>query len=300
MDIRALEVFSKIVELRSFSKAAEAVHLTQPTVSGHIKALEEELDVKLFDRLGKAVVPTKVGELLYSYAKRILDLRKEAVQALAEHLGALKGELVIGASNNPGSYVLPPLLARFKAGHPGVSVTLKVGDSQEIARGIASGIYELGAVGAKWDDDRLRCEKFVEDELYLVVPPKHPWANRSSVQLKELLNEPFIMREQGSGSRKIMEQALQVKGIDPARLRVVAELGSAEAVRQAVQAGAGIAFLSRWAIQHDLECGLLKSVPVKDLSLKRDFYLIVHRLRSLSPLGKAFLAFLLQRAPVPR
>lgn len=298
MDVRALEVFSKIVELRSFSKAAGAVYLTQPTVSGHIKALEEELGVKLFDRLGRAVAPTKAGELLYGYAKRILDLRQQAVQALAEHTGALRGELQLGASNNPGSYVLPPLLARFKAEYPGVAVKLQVGDSREIARGVADGLYELGAVGAKWDDAQLRYERFVEDELYLVVPPKHPWTGRRSVQLDALLREPFIMREPGSGSRKVLEQALRAKGIDPARLQIVAELGSAEAVRQAVQAGAGIAFLSRWAIQHDLECGLLKAVRVRGLRLKRDFYLVVHRLRSLSPLGKAFLAFLMQNAPV--
>ncbi|MGH7478769.1 MAG: LysR substrate-binding domain-containing protein, partial [Candidatus Methylomirabilales bacterium] len=176
MDIRALEVFCKIVELKSFSRAAEAVYLTQPTVSGHIKALEEFVGVKLLDRLGREVLPTKVGELLYGYAKQILALRNQAIQALEEYKGSLKGHLVIGGSTIPGEYVLPALLATFKARYPEISLTLKIADSREIVRGVLEGTVELGAVGAKFDDGQLIYLKLLEDELVLALPPGHAWA----------------------------------------------------------------------------------------------------------------------------
>ena len=169
MDIRALEVFCKIVELKSFSRAAEAVYLTQPTLSGHIKGLEEFVGLKLLDRLGREVVPTKAGELLYGYAKQVLAMRNQAIQALEEYKGSLKGHLIIGGSNIPGEYVLPALLARFKARYPDVFMTLKIADSREIARGVLEGTYELGAVGAKFDDGQLVFLKFLEDELVLAL-----------------------------------------------------------------------------------------------------------------------------------
>ena len=293
MDIRALEVFCKIVELKSFSKAAEAVYLTQPTVSGHIKGLEQFVGLKLLDRLGREVVLTKAGELLYGYAKEILALRNQAIQALEEYKGALKGHLVIGGSNIPGEYVLPTLLARFKAQHPEISVTLKIGDSREIARAVLEGTYELGAVGAKFDDGQLIYTKLLEDELVVALPPEHAWASRTAVSLAELLEQPIILRELGSGSRKVLEDALRSAGLDTSALSVVAELGSTEAIRQAVKSGAGISVVSFRAIQEDLEHGTLRIVPLESLRLTRDFYLIYHKNRSRSPLCETFAAFVL-------
>ena len=202
MDIRALEVFCRIVELKSFSKAAEAVYLTQPTVSGHIKGLEEYVGLKLLDRLGREVVPTQAGELLYGYARQVIALRNQAVQALEEYKGSLKGQLIIGGSNIPGEYVLPALLGRFKARYPDISITLRIADSREIARGVLEGTYELGAVGARFDNGQLVYLKLWEDELVLALPADHGWAAKPAVGLAELSGQPIILREVGSGSRR--------------------------------------------------------------------------------------------------
>jgi len=294
MDIRALEVFCRIVELKSFSRAAEAVYLTQPTVSGHIKVLEEFVGVKLLDRLGREVLPTKAGELLYGYAKQILALRNQAIQALEEYKGSLKGHLVIGGSTIPGEYVLPALLATFKARYPEISITLKIADSREIVRGVLEGTYELGAVGAKFDDGQLIYLKLLEDELVLALPPGHAWASKPVVALEELVEQPMILREVGSGSRKVFEDALHAARLDASALTVVAELGSTEAIRQAVKSGAGASVISLRAIQDDLDRGTIRTVPLEGIKLTRDFYLVYHKNRSRSPLCEAFASFLLE------
>ncbi len=294
MDIRALEVFCKIVELRSFSKAAEAVYLTQPTVSGHIKNLEEFLGLRLLDRLGREVVPTKAGELLYRYAKQVLAIRSQAIQALEGYKGSLKGHLLIGGSNIPGDYILPALLAQFKVRYPDISIALKIAGSREIVRGVLEGIYEMGAVGAKFDDGQLVYRKLVEDELILALPSGHPWAKRDVVSLADLLKEPVILREAGSGSRKVLEEALLAHGVDLKALKVVAELGSTEAIRQAVKGGAGVTVISRRAVEEDLIRGTMATVPLKGARLTRDFFLVYHKNRSKSPLCEAFITFLLE------
>ncbi|MFQ5882663.1 MAG: selenium metabolism-associated LysR family transcriptional regulator [Candidatus Methylomirabilales bacterium] len=294
MDIRALEIFCRIVELKSFSRAAGVVYLTQPTVSGHIKSLEEFLGIKLLDRLGRGVVPTKAGELLYGYAKQVLALRSQALQALEEYKGSLKGHLIIGGSTIPGEYVLPALLARFKTRYPEISITLRIADSREIVRGVLEGTYELGAVGAKFEDGQLIYLKLLEDELVLALPANHVWAAKDSVALAELLEQPIILREVGSGSRKVLEEVLQSEGMDCTSLRVVAELGSTEAVRQAVKSEAGVSVISLRAIQEDLDRGTLRTVALEGMRLTRDFYLVYHKNRSRSPLCETFATFLLE------
>jgi DNA-binding transcriptional LysR family regulator len=292
MDIHALELFCRIVESGSFSKAADAAYLTQPTVSGHIKKLEGEVGVRLLDRLGHRATPTKAGDLLYRYAKRILDLRQEAQQALDEFKGGLKGELMLGASSIPGGYLLPPLIGRFRAQYPDISVVLKVSDSKEIIEAVIDGEYEVGAVGAQFDDGRLEYQKFAEDEMVLVVPPTHPWASRSSVKANELPTQPFLIRERGSGTRKIMEQALDQHNLSMGAFRVIGEMGSNEAIRQAVKTGGGIALISRLAVASDIRHHELNAIPVAGLKLTRVFYLITHRHRSRSPICNAFLTFI--------
>ncbi|HWR21075.1 MAG TPA: selenium metabolism-associated LysR family transcriptional regulator [Verrucomicrobiae bacterium] len=292
MDLHTLELFCRIVESGSFSKAANAFYLTQPTVSGHIKKLEEEVGVRLLDRLGHRTTPTKAGDLLYHYAKRILALRQETQQALDELRGGLKGELILGASSVPGGYLLPPLIGRFRAQYPDISVVLKVSDSKEIIEAVITGAYEVGAVGAQFDDGRIEYQKFAEDEMVLVVPPTHPWASRRSVRVKELPSQPFLIRERGSGTRKILEQALEQHHLSMGAFKVIGEMGSNEAIRQAVKTGGGIAIISKLAVASDLKCGELTAIPVAGLKLTRPFYLVTHRHRSRSPICNAFLAFL--------
>ena len=296
MDIHALEVFCRIMETRSFSRAAEAVSLTQPTVSGHIKNLEEEAGTRLFDRLGKEVRPTKAGEILYRYATEILRLRTAALQALDEHKGRLRGSLLIGGSTIPGEYILPALLARFKARYPEIAISLRIGGSREVVAAVAEGEYEVGMVGARFDDPKLEYVRFAGDEIVLAVPAGHPWASRRRVSLAVVAKGPLILREPGSGTRRATEKAFARAGVKPAEGAVVAELGSNEAVRQAVRRGAGCSFISRRAIEEELKHGALAAVPVEGLKLTRDFYMVIHRRRSRSPAGEAFRKFLLEQA----
>lgn len=296
MDVRGLEVFCKIVELRSFSRAADAVLLTQPTVSGHIKALEAELGLRLFDRAGRTVTPTRAGEILYGYARRILALREEAQQAINEHKGGLKGHLTLGGSSIPGAYVLPPLVAAFKRGHPDVTISLHIAGSRDIVRSVIEGTCEVGMVGARFEEGRVHYEPFAQDELVLAVPVAHPWAGRGTVRLAELAGQPVIMRERGSGTRKVMEEALAGHDVDPSALRVVLEVTGNEAVRQAVKAGAGISVISRRAIEGEIRHKTVAALRFHGVKLVRDFFLVTHKSRSRSPLGKAFLSFLEQSA----
>lgn len=291
MDLKTLEAFCRIVELRSFTRAAEAVSLTQPTVSGHIKDLEAELGLPLLDRAGRTVTPTRAGEILYGYARRILGLRAEAQQAIGEHKGGLTGDLALGGSSIPGAYVLPLLIAAFKQDHPEAAVTLHVRDSRDIVRGVGDGTYEVGMVGARFEEGRVRYDRYAQDELVLAVPQSHPWAARDAVRLRDLIGQPIVMRERGSGTRKVMEKALAEHTVDSHRLRVVLEVTSNEAVRQAVKAGAGVAVISRRAVQDDIRCGLLAALRFQGVRLVRDFFLVTHRTRSRSPLGNAFATF---------
>lgn len=292
MDLKTLEVFCRIVELHSFTRAAEAVSLTQPTVSGHIKELEAELGLPLLDRAGRSVTPTAAGEILYGYARRILGLRMEAQQAIGEHKGGLTGDLAVGGSSIPGAYVLPTLIAAFKQDHPEAALALHVSGSREIVRGVGDGTYEVGMVGARFEEGRVRYERYTQDELVLAVPTSHPWAARGVIRLRDLVGQPVIMREKGSGTRKAMERAFAEHAVDTQRLRVVLEITSNEAVRQAVKAGAGIAVISRRAVQDDIRCGLLAALRFQGTRLVRDVFLVTHRTRSRSPLGEAFATFL--------
>jgi len=292
MDLKSLEVFCRIVELRSFTRAAEAVSLTQPTVSGHMKDLEAELGIRLLDRAGRTVTATRAGTILYAYARRILGLRGEALQAIREHKGGLTGELALGASSIPGAYLLPPLVAAFKRDHPEARIALDIKGSREIVRGIGDGTYEVGMVGARFEEGRVRYERYVQDELVLAVAASHPWAGRRTVRVQDLASQPILMRERGSGTRKIMEKVLVAHGVDPDRLRVALEVTSNEAIRQALKAEAGVAVISRRAVEEDIRGGMVAALRFHGIRLMRDVFLVTHRTRSRSPLGAAFVVFL--------
>jgi DNA-binding transcriptional LysR family regulator len=292
MDLWRLQIFCRVVELRSFSMAAKAVYLSQPTVSSHIKDLEDHFECKLFDRLGREVIPTKAGSLLYGYATRIIALKQEAENALADFQGKIKGRLTIGGSTIPGGYILPPLLGRFKEDYPEVVVTLVQGDTERIIRDTLEGNVELGIVGAKAQEVQLVQKRIIDDQMFLIAPGGHRWATKRYVGMSELIQEPFIMREKGSGTRKSIEQVLDKSGHSLGALNVVAEMGSTEAVRQGIKAGVGVSILSECAVAEELATGSLKKINVKGMSFKRAFYLTVHRHRTQSPLCRTFITFL--------
>jgi DNA-binding transcriptional LysR family regulator len=289
MDMRRLEVFCKVVELKSFTKAGEALLLAQPTVSEHLRTLEDMLGEKLVDRLGRQVLPTPAGKIFYQYARNILQMREEAIQALGQFKGNLSGRLILGASTIPGTYILPKLIGSFKSAHPAIQITLRIGDTAEIVEGVVAGDLEAGFVGSKWNDRRLVMEEVFSDELVLAVVPEHPWAQKGGISVEELPGEPFIHRERGSGTRMAMTRILEDHGFDPSRLMGVAEMGSTEAVRQGIKARIGASILSREAVAEDIRHGSLVAVEIEGIAFLRPLYLIQRKNRQTSPLGAAFL-----------
>jgi DNA-binding transcriptional LysR family regulator len=296
LDLRRLEVFAKVAELGSFSRAAEALFLTQPTISEHVRALEEELGVQLLDRLGRGATPTPAGQLVLGYALRVLALAREARQALDQFLGRMSGRLVVGGSTIPGEYVLPALIGQFKAKYPDISISLLIGSSRDVSEWVEHGRVELGVVGAEPDSRTLRSRALMADEMVIVVPADHPWAARKSVTLEDVTREPLVLRERGSGSRAAFERALASADLDLSAFRVVGELGSTQAVKQAVRAGVGISVVSRRAVEDECRARLLVCVKVRDLVVSRSFYLVTHRDRTRSPLAQAFVEFVESQA----
>ncbi len=292
-DLRQLEIFQKVVELRSVSKAAESVGLAQASVSERMATLERMIGTKLLDRIGREIVPTKAGELLYKKSVRHLEMKRQTCLELEEFLGISKGDIEIGGSTIPAEYILPGMIGRFREKYPEVVVRLRIGDSETISRMVSDGKLELGVVGSSVKSRRLLCTELWKDELVLVVYPSHPWTRKRTVSIEELCREPFIQRENGSGTRQIMEQ--QLRRLRPGGFdgfRIVSQMGSSTAVKEGIRNGLGVSILSRRAVDSDVEAGEMKIVPLKNISLRRSFFLVRDRARTPSPLCRALNAFL--------
>ena len=296
MDIRKLDVFCKVVELKSFTRAARAVFLSQPTVSDHVRHLEEELGQKLVDRLGREAEPTPAGRLLYDYASRILRLQQETLEALARFGGRLSGETTIGASTIPATYILPTLVGTFRAAHPEVTVSVRISGSHEIARKVLAGEYDLGLVGAMWNERGLDWTELFTDTLVLVARPDHPLAGRGPVTLDDLCGQDYVGREPGSGTRKVVGALLEAAGRRETDLHQVALFGANEAVREAVKAGVGVSMLSRRSVAADLAAGTLVEIFLVGVSGERPFYLLRRKNRQLPPSAAALAEHLVAAA----
>jgi DNA-binding transcriptional LysR family regulator len=287
MDIHQLRVFIAVYKRKSFSKAAEELHLTQPTVSDHIKALEGELNCRLFDRLSRKIIPTREAEILFIHATEII----ERLAHLREAVGSLKkeiaGELIIGASTIPGTYLLPRAIAGFRIEYPSVFFQIIVSDSREIMEKMLDHELLLGIVGTRASHKDLHSHALLEDELIVVAAP--PLVRQQSMALRELIGLPMVLREEGSGTRKEMEKNLEDKGISLDSLNVAGYFSSTDAVKQAVKAGMGVSILSRFSVQEELKHRTLKEVKVAGLEMKRNFYVLTHRKRSLPLLYSVFL-----------
>jgi DNA-binding transcriptional LysR family regulator len=294
MDVWHLNIFKEVVEHKSFSLAARAVALTQPTVSSHIKELENHFGCRLLDRLGREVLPTRAGELLYTHAKKILAQFSETESAMAGFLGNISGRLDIGGSTIPGTYILPRVIGRFLAHHENVNISLIVGDTAQIVENIIASKLEFGVVGARSESGRIVQTRLIEDDMRLIVPADHQWAHKNQVSLSMMLAEPFIIREAGSGTRKSLQQRLDEMGGDVGQLNIVAEMGSTAAVIQGIKYRVGISILSPVAVSDELAAGTLKALRVTGMQLKRYFYLTVRQDRTPSPLCAAFIDFLRQ------
>jgi len=290
LSIRQLEVFVALVEQGSFTKAARSLELSQSTVSGHMADLERRLGIRLVERDRSGVRPTAGGRALLLPARQALQAERGARMAVQELSGLLRGTLVVGGSTIPASYILPDLFGKFHKEHPGVSLRLVTGDSREILEQVRHATIEVGIIGAAPDGTDVKSAKFGEDNLTLVVAPDHPMAGRSHVQGPDLLQYPFVMREEGSGTRAATVQALRkLLGSDSlAKLAIACEVGSAEAQKAAVRAGLGLAFVSNLAIRDELAHGTLVALRVKGFDVRRTFHLVSRPEDLLSPAARSF------------
>ncbi len=295
LDLWQLEVFCAVVELKSFSRAAEALFVSQPTVTSHIVALEKRLGVKLLDRTTRKVEPTPAGELLYRHAKALLAEHETMLQELSQFQGGLIGRLVFGASMTPAHYLLPSLVAKFCRQFPQTHLLMRVGSSSQILENVLSGELEMGVIGMGQDVPNMKFIPLWGDEIVIIVHPEHEWAKRSFVSIEELSTQPFVFREEGSGTRKIFEQFLFQNNFPPRQLTVVAEVGSTEAVKQFVASGGGVGFVSVRAVM-DEERERLKVVRLREGRITRQFFGIVPTDRTNSPLCNLFVRFLKEQA----
>lgn len=293
-DLRQLEIFCKVVELKSFSKAADAVFLAQASVSERIATLERMVGIKLLDRLGRQVVLTKAGELLYKHALLLLDMKRVVSLEMQDFLGLKKGEVHMGGSTIPGEYILPGILGRFYKKYPSISVVLTVADTKEIEERVLEGRLELGVVGSKTTHRSLISHALWKDELVLAVPAAHRWAKKNEISIEQIAEEPFIIREVGSGTLRILEDYLRAsgaKGLDS--FNISARFGTSTAVKEGVKAGLGVSILSLKALKTEIGTGLIRALRISSLPMSRDFYLIHDKRRSSSPICRAILDFLI-------
>ena len=290
-----LKVFRVVAAHLNFSRAAEELLLTQPAVTQQIKALESEYGVSLFDRTGGQITLTRSGEALLPYARKLKAISDEATAAVADAAGTLGGQLAVGASQTIGQYLLPALLGGFLKENPRVVVSARSGNTDEMIAALTQHGIDLALIEGPAVRKDIHAEPFMEDHMVLVVPTSHEWAN-DEVDPPALKEVPLLIREFGSGSRRILERALNQAGIELKQMNVRMELDSTEGLLSGVQAGLGVAFVSRWAVRNQLALGTLKIARVRALNLSRTFSIAYPV--GPKPVGNAgaFRSFLLTRA----
>lgn len=293
MDIRKLEAFCKVYELQNFSKAGEVMYLSQPTISSHVANLEEELGVRLFDRMGRKVMATQAGHVLYRSAISVfqnLDQAKASIEMLRDKV---VGELVVGCSTIPSHNIMPTLISRFSNDYPDVSFVINTSDSAEVIKRVAVGDWPVGIVGQKPDVEGLESEVLMEDQTAVVAAADAPWLPDVTTPLtaEELVNLPWVMREKGSGTRHVLENALEQIGHSLASLNVRCWVdGTCETIAHTL-AGVGVSVTSRLASEQFVKHGSMVRLNVPILEGKRRFYLIYHKDRHMFPALQTFVNF---------
>jgi len=296
MNFHQLHIFYTVSERGSFSAAAQALHMTQPAVTMQVQALEDYFGTKLFNRSTKKIVLSEAGRALMPYALRSIELIKETDVAMSAFTHMLEGRLQLGASLTIGEYVLPRLLGPFGKAYPHISIMMKVMNTTQIMEEITRHQLNFGLIEAPVTHPDMVIEPVMGDELKLIVPADHPLAELNEITLEEAMKYPFVLREQGSGTRRVMEEQIVAKGLNPSDMQIVMELGSTGAVKSAVEAGLGITMISTSSVKHEVTLGLLKILNISDASFKRQFYAI-HLKSTLLPISAVtFLTFLRQHA----
>lgn len=292
MEDHKLKVFCTVAETKSFSKTSQIIHLTQPAVSLQIQALEEIYEAKLFDRSSSTVTLTPAGEVLYKYAKEILALYASVEKVIGEITGLVKGSISIGASSTIGNYLLPGLITDFKKTHLKIKLHLLVGNTKRVVELLNSGNIDLGLVEGEVARQKMIVEKLIPDELLLIVPSFHPWSKKKEVSIGELLKEPFIFREEGSGTRQMIEKFFAGHGISSQDMKISMVLGNTEAIKGVVENGLGVSIISRWAVRKEAKYGTLHLLRIKEGKVLREFSLITNKNAVSSHAVDEFLIYL--------
>lgn len=286
MDIHHLKIFVTVYKNKSFTRASEVLNISQPTISEHIKNLEHSLGCRLFDRLGRSIMATAEAEVLYPRALQVLDDLDQIKDEITAAGNGIKGNLLIGASTIPGAYILPRLAYTFKKQYPEVAFEILIEDSGKITDMVLQHDLLCGIVGAKIPSDKLDFTPVIEDELVLVATSKV--LDRKSITLDGLAAIPFLQREMGSGTRQTFEDFLEKQNIPRENFNIVATLGSTSAVKQAVKESLGASVISRIAVEEELGSKSLHEIQLRDLRMKRKFYLVRQKKRTLPPQYLAF------------
>lgn len=285
-------IFKTVVDKGSFSSAAKELHMTQPAVSFHIQALEESLGAKLFDRSSKRVVLTAAGRAFYAHVRKILNGYEEARKAVLEATGLISGTLSLSASLTIGEYMAPGLISKFIQKYPDVRFLLQIENTEKTAKMVLDKSIDIGLVEGPVEDKTLEVIKFYDDELVVIFPRKKN-EEKDIITMDDFLKYPLIMRERGSGTRRVFEDGLKNHGINPESLDIAIELGSNQAIKEAVIAGLGISVLSKIAIIRECKYGLLSFSRIKDLTFFRTFNIIINKNKVLMPVEKEFINFAL-------
>jgi len=290
--IQQMESLIFLVEEGSFSRAAKRVFLTQPSLTKHIKNLEEAVNAKIVNRENMGISLTTEGKILYDYARRMIKLRDEAREKIVRTRDNNSGNIFVSASTIPATYILPYLLNDFKTLFPDIRAYIQANDSEETLGMILNNQAEIGFIGKKTLNKRLNVQPLWKETLVLAIPGNHPWRKRKCVTLDEISKEPYIIRETGSATRDIMEEYL-LKNTDKSlfKFNIVCEMGSSESVKEAIIAGLGISILSIHAIKRELKQGTLIAMPIQNCTIQRYFYLIYKTQLSLMHHHKLFVEF---------
>jgi Transcriptional regulator len=291
--LQQMEAVISLVEERSFSRAAKRMLLTQPALTKNIKNVEDSLGVMVVNRSNAGISLTPEGKILYYYAQRMVKLRDEVKTKIIKLHENTGGNIYIGASTIPATYILPRALSGFKKQYPDIRIYIKPADSEEAMNMVLDNEVEIGCIGKKPLNKKLMEEPLWKDRLILAVPKLHPWRKKKSITLPELLNEPFVIREKGSATRELFESCLkESKSIILSQLNICGELGSSEAIKEAVIADMGVSVISIHAVERELSQGLLFEVPIQGCSMERNFYLIYKRKFDFRPFHKTFINFI--------
>ncbi|MDQ0337957.1 DNA-binding transcriptional LysR family regulator [Caldalkalibacillus uzonensis] len=289
MNYEHIKTFLIVAEKKSFTKTAQLLHLSQPTVTAHIKALERHLNTTLFERNTKSVALTPAAKILYRYAKEIIKLCELAENEILNMSQTIQGRLTIACSLTIGENILPLVLKELKQNFPYLQLNVDITNTTQIIQRIKAHTLDIGLIEAPVDDPSLILEPFMEDKLVLISSPNYFEIAKCYVTKDEMTQLPLILREQGSGTRTVMEKHLAQAGVELEDLNIILELGSTESVKSAVESNLGVSILSRTAIKKELKLNLLKAYPIKDLSFSRHFYIVYHRDTVLKPTDQALI-----------